>query len=1251
MNQKRCEGGKHQTVDANIRRFPMGGSPQASQLQQMLPHASVRAACSPGFFPPAPMYGHPLPMPGGVWWPPVLLPRAPVQQEFTNSLPRGNDSRQKCENMPASDNSDTKRGVLDIVDNQKGIGFPENFKRLKKHLQSMVKAFVDDPTAHELSFPPTLSAAGRQQVHKFAHTFGLFHKSSGSQNERFLTLRKFNKTSEEQGRQFLIANGVRVRTEGYQGAQRLPDEYIRPKVSNINLLVGPLLKRMFRDLKLRGEQRQGGRQLTVVQPGLGNVPTSKVPRHRYAELQRFRVTLPAFRQQGAILNAVKISDIVVISGDTGCGKTTQIPQMLYDAGIFNKDLQIVCTQPRRVSALSVAQRVSEERGEACGNSCGYIIRFDNITSSETRIVYMTTGILLRRLRTDPQLSDVSCLIVDEVHERDVETDFCLLLLRDRIIDQRRNPGAYANHIKVVVMSATIQVEKIISYFSGVTVGETIPVIKIPGTLHPVRECYMEDVLQWLQMPLSTLASMKLPNNALSMQSTGNNTEDMAKRSVYEKIKEAVDTKLGFDSQAHVPYDIVVKLIGHIHRSSQHLSESILVFLPGWQAISRVANMIRMSNVSRELSVLQLHSSLTAEEQRRVFYRAPKGYRKVVLSTNIAETSITIDDIVYVVDSCLTKVSSYDPAANTSALTAEFISRANGLQRRGRAGRCRPGVCIHLLPRSSYEALPEFLPPEIMRTPLEEVCLLAKALRPEETCVEVLSRALDVPSEYSTKHATNFLKDIGAFTPEAEQLTSLGRALSRLPVHPLLGKMLLAAACFGVLDPVATIAAFLSGKSPFLNTPNQRGDLQKAVDAIDNGFLSDHMSVLKLFDGWKRSGCSPEYAIHNFADQAVLRSISRTKNQLLRFVENSALLRRTKNPVKFASRHSDNLGLIRLVVLWSLYPRIASLEYRSKRSGGQPEIICWDDKHCQLAATSVLARKRQNKYGDRAFIFFNERMFLETNLTIFDATAVTPVELALCLRELTVKSVKEIPPSLFTDHESRMTPVFPYVPNGEKESENMAALFFDNCKKMYLTNVDVATCLRDVRECMDYYLALSINRVRADLFPEELSCAIAYAIGYPLASFKSGNTVVGDSSESEFSETGEQAGSSRVMEGGNIHVEADSCSDSSGDIPEMVIDEFENFDLTDAEMRQISISLGNLAVFNRYTASHQFLSAETTATRGEGEHDAVAGGGQKRVEYGESQGPEATGESEGNAPVTEEGGFVTRDEEAPDTAQE
>ncbi|EAN94644.1 putative ATP-dependent DEAD/H RNA helicase [Trypanosoma cruzi] len=1050
----------------------------------------------------------------------------------------------------------------------------------KKNLYAMVKAFVDDPNAEEMSFPPTLSAAERHMVHEIALNFNLHHRSAGCKSERVLTLKKIGSIkNQEKDRENAAFNGDRVKTiDGYQGAQRLPDEYIKSRMNEISLLLGPFLRKMYSQLKATAAKPLRNRHLVVVQPGLMKAPQGNTQHQRYRELQEFRRSLPSYKRRDEIINALKQNNVLIVSGDTGCGKTTQIPQILYDSEVFQKDLEIICTQPRRISALSVAQRVAEERGETCGNSCGYIIRFDNMTSPSTKIVYMTTGILLRRLHTDPQLNGVSCIIVDEVHERDVETDFCLLLLRDRLIEQQRNNQLYKNHVKVVVMSATVQIEKVASYFVCVCGGRAPPIISIPGTLFPVEECFLEEALKWTHLPPSAVPAISMLANVSEKKSKNGNSEDRNDGSIFEKIKATVFGETDNDPEVLVPYDLVFKLISYIHASSHDLSESILIFLPGWASISRVNTMIQRSPIARELSVLQLHSSLTAAEQQRVFYRPPKRFRKVVLSTNIAEASVTIDDIVYVIDSCLTKGTSYDARGNTSVLKATFISKANGMQRRGRAGRCRAGVCVHLLPRSAYEKLPEFLLPEIMRSPLEDVCLQVKALKPDEVCAKVLSRAMDPPPADSTEHAVRFLKDMGAFTSEKEQMTNLGRALSKLPIHPLLGKMLLAAACLGVLEPVVTIAAYLSGKSPFIKPlPHQKNAMRNAVQSIDNGLLSDHLSVMKLFDEWKKSNCSADYAMQNFADQTVLRSMDRIRKQLLRLVKDSSLLRKVEDPMRMASRHSSNLGLVRLVALWSLYPRIASVEYRANRSRKRPEIFCWDNKVAQCAMGSALAFKNRDDFRDRAFVFYHERMYLEANLTVFDASAVTPVEVALCLREFALRPLTDVPPAFLTDDESKMAPAFPFVLEREEEAKDLAVLFFDGDKKLYVTSLPVGLLLRDVRECMDYYLALSIKEVRADLFPEDLIRVLAYVVGYPFSDEVS--AIDNNTSDKPVVTYGEE----ESLEPTTIDcrsAQLNDISDDEDDAPEIFMEDFEDLQMTEEEIQRAIDVFGELAILNR-----------------------------------------------------------------------
>ncbi|CCW66337.1 unnamed protein product [Phytomonas sp. Hart1] len=978
-----------------------------------------------------------------------------------------------------------------------------------KDFFALVKAFVDN-NAQELSLPSSLTGSQRKDVHSIAMIFNLNHKSHGTSTHRALKLTKPISQNLLQSQETTIAGSCIEKTEGYQGAQELMDYPTEEQLETSIKLMKKYWHNMFQALRAEaGRPEKPRKKMHMLQGGLSTPPPFRKNESRYQSLQKQRQSLPAFGLRDNIINILNVNDVVIVCGATGCGKTTQVPQIIFDAHIFPSDSIIVCTQPRRISAISVALRVAEERGEACGDSCGYVIRFENKTSPNTRIVYETTGILLRHLYTDPELRGVSCVIVDEVHERDLDTDFCLLLLKDRLVAQRRYPDKYPTKLKLVVMSATVKIESLVNYFSGTNTSPQVPLISIEGTLFPVDEYFLEDAIRWVNVPATSVPAMGLLRNGSSpkINNEGNDSEE---ESLYEKLRSAVFNDVERDAEAMVPYELVCKIIEYFHKKDVNRSGSILVFLPGWGAITRVHKMLYRLPIYRELYVLMLHSSLTSSEQQRVFLAAPKMYRKVVLATSIAETSITIDDVVYVIDSGLVKGTLYDPSSNLSSLKATLIAKANGKQRRGRAGRCQAGVCVHLLPTPVYDALQDFLPPEMMRSPLEEVCLLLKIIHPTEKCEAVLARAMDPPPLTSVQNAVQFLTEMGALTNE-EQLTNLGYALAQLPVHPLLGKMLFASTCFGVLDSVATIAAGLSVKTLFVKPqPSEKMAAREMMKNLDKHAFSDHLCVRRVYCEWLRSGRSSHYATEHFADQSALYMLDRTKQQLINLVHRSPLLRQAKNPAKDASRHNENMGLVRLVVLWSLYPRIASIELHAKRKNLPPRVVCWDNKPSVFSMGSVLASAKRSDIIPTPFVMYYERMQLESTLTLFDSSCVSPLDVALCINQLTICSLSEIPESMIFDNESKMGPSSPLNLNKIQNKEDYKAILFDGGKKFYVTTNRVAHALKMARSCMDYYLALSIKKLCADVFPRELVCAIATLIGYPLSdTVTESNRFIGD----------------------------------------------------------------------------------------------------------------------------------------------
>eukprot|EP00744_Colponema_vietnamica_P008301 GILI01011853.1.p1 GENE.GILI01011853.1~~GILI01011853.1.p1 ORF type:complete len:856 (-),score=223.27 GILI01011853.1:59-2320(-) len=691
----------------------------------------------------------------------------------------------------------------------------------------------------------------------------------------------------------------------------------------------------------------------------------------------------------------------------------------------------------------------------------------------------------------------------------------------------------------------------------------------------------------------------------------------AAASDYEKMKSAALTQLSKDDEMTIPYDVITNLIEMFHSQSKDFGEAVLIFLPGWQQISRIGDMLRRSRYSKELSVFMLHSSISASQQARVFNPAPRGFRKIVLATNIAETSITIDDVVYVIDSCILKGTAYDAAGNTVSLKSQTIAKANGIQRRGRAGRVRAGVCVHLLPKSVYSELPDFLPPEILRAPLDEVCLQIKALNEVDTVVDVLSRAMDTPSFASIAHAVKMLKEMSAFD-HREKLTNLGRALAAMPLHPQLGKMLLVAAVLGVLDPVAIIASSLSAKSPFIRPmPFEFDAFDRVRSDLDRGDASDHLTTLRLYNGWLATNCSPAYARSNFADEVVLRGMRRSVQQLTKLVYQCGFLRhvlphelrgnRKDNDssmdlaLRYASRFQDNNGLIRMALLWSFYPRIGCSETHKTRS--KRELFCWDNKPCTAHTSSILFKKKKDFFEGREFFLYFERMRIEVNLNVMDATLVTPLMAILAAQIVTMHPLKDIPEKCYIDEDSKFGPFS--TSTTKPESMNLASttvLQMDKGKKLFCVSNDHAIVIRDLREVMEFYFSLAVKSVDASLFPQEVVTALGEVIGFPVtevdvAALKSGQGMPVATGGSTNNEEDEDAAPETKQFSWNKN-ESDSDSESEGEGPEFIDDNYIEqktatiFDkMTEEERNRIHDVFGDIPVLRRRDKDFKISAAE------------------------------------------------------------
>ncbi|KAH8042220.1 hypothetical protein HPB51_021304 [Rhipicephalus microplus] len=390
-----------------------------------------------------------------------------------------------------------------------------------------------------------------------------------------------------------------------------------------------------------------------------------------------RKKLPAYTMREEIIELIERNRVVVISGETGSGKTTQVPQFILDSYIekgLGSLCKIICTQPRRISAISVAERVAAERAERCGESAGYQIRLEcRAPRDRGSILFCTTGILLQQLQSDPYIVSASHVILDEVHERDLQTDFLSIILKDLLVVRP--------DLCVILMSATINAEMFSEYFGN------CPRLEIPGITFPVDVIYLEDILEHTGYSNKTLGTLSEWN------------------------------------EMRIDLDLVHALISEI--CAKKPEGAILVFLPGWEQINDLNKLLTADRYLRGSLIIPLHSMMPTVNQRQVFDRPPAGVRKIVLATNIAETSITINDVVYVIDCGKIKMSNFDVDKNLATLNAEWVSRANAQQRKGRAGRVQPGVCYRLYTSWRESQLEAYQLPEMLRTRLETLILKIK----------------------------------------------------------------------------------------------------------------------------------------------------------------------------------------------------------------------------------------------------------------------------------------------------------------------------------------------------------------------------------------------------------------------------------------------------------------------------------------------------------------------------------------------
>ncbi|KAJ8631029.1 hypothetical protein MRB53_024352 [Persea americana] len=710
----------------------------------------------------------------------------------------------------------------------------------------------------------------------------------------------------------------------------------------------------------------------------------KLKLQRYQEMLKARAALPIAQLKGHLLHLLKENDVVVVCGETGCGKTTQVPQFILDDMIASSQggyCSIVCTQPRRIAAVSVAERVAEERCEPSpgsgGSVVGYQVRLDSARSEKTKLLFCTTGILLRKLAGNRDLAGITHVIVDEVHERSLLGDFLLIVLRNLIEQQSSHKTA---NLKVVLMSATVDASLFSRYFGN------CPVITAEGRSHPVSTYFLEDVYEDIKYSLASDSPVSLTyltsskekirsgpvhnhrgKKNLVLSSWGD--ESILSQSYvnpnylpssYENYSDRTRNNLKTLNEDVIDYDLLEDLISYI--DEVYPVGAILVFLPGvaeiYMLLDKLAASYRFGSLSSDW-LLPLHSSLAPADQRKVFMSPPENIRKVIVATDIAETSITIDDVVYVIDCGKHKENHYNPQKKMSSMVEDWISQANARQRRGRAGRVKPGICFCLYTRYRFEKLMRpYQVPEMLRMPLVELCLQIKSLSLGDI-TSFLLKAIEPPRKEAITSAISTLYEVGAIEGE-EELTPLGFHLAKLPVDVLIGKMMLYGGIFGCLSPILSIAAFLSYKSPFVYPKDEKQNVDRAkssllADKLDNeneadvgNRQSDHLLMMVAYNKWakilheKGAKAANQFCNTHFLSSSVMNMIRDMRVQFGSLLADIGFINLPKSflnvgkmkdqldnwfadlsqPFNMYSQHSS---IVKSVLCAGLYPNVAATE--------------------------------------------------------------------------------------------------------------------------------------------------------------------------------------------------------------------------------------------------------------------------------------------------------------------------------------
>ncbi|RAL15062.1 putative ATP dependent RNA helicase [Aspergillus homomorphus CBS 101889] len=698
-----------------------------------------------------------------------------------------------------------------------------------------------------------------------------------------------------------------------------------------------------------------------------------------------RMNLPIWNFRDEILDTLETHRALIICSETGSGKSTQIPSFILEHEMQQgRPCKIYVTEPRRISAISLARRVSEELGEnkndvgTARSLIGFAVRLESKVSHSTRLVFATTGVVVRMLERPDDFRDITHVVLDEVHERSIDSDFLLIVLR-RLMQRRPD-------LKLILMSATLEAQRFSTYLGGV------PVLNIPGRTFPVEMKFLEDAVEMTNYRL-----LENESNGVLDEDSDELASEMAQgeaagggllSTLDGYSKQTRETILNFD-EYRLDYQLIKRLVAKIATSPDmaHYSKAILIFMPGMAEI---------------------------RHQEKAFVVPPEGMRKIVIATNIAETGITIPDITAVIDAGKEKTMRFDERRQLSRLVEAFISRANAKQRRGRAGRVQNGICFHMFTKYRHDkVLAEQQTPEMLRLSLQDLVLRVKICKLGEV-EPTLLEALDPPSPKNIRRAIDSLKEVKALT-NAENLTPLGTQLAKLPLDVFLGKLIIHGAFFRCLDATVSIAAILSSKSPFVNTMGSNTQKDIARLSFRKGD-SDLLTVYNAYCSWKRTRNTPganEYAFcrKNFLSSQTLLNIEDIKMQLVVSIVDAGLL--TLDPMQKAAlnrrsryggrnrqffvipeeydTNSVNDTVINSVISWSFYPKLLTREGKGWRNVANNQAVT-------LHPTSVNRNPDPSSPPIKWLSYYNIMQGRNRNYNAFETSVVDDFAIALLCGE-------------------------------------------------------------------------------------------------------------------------------------------------------------------------------------------------------------------------------------------------------------